>query len=84
MTDRLTDEQIETLADQWPWELELVAEALRIAEREGWPLDDTVRAMDALAETGAEDPVPIVEAAIPHIRRDNAFEAIVRAFRRTP
>lgn len=89
--DPLSEDQIETLADNWPWEHDLTARALRIAEREEWPLDDTVRALDALAATGNEDPVQIVVAAAPLIRRyirtgdDSAItQAIARAFGANP
>lgn len=68
MTERLTEHQIEVLAEHWPWEYEESETALRLAEEEGWPLDDTVRALDRVAEEfGIRcDPVEVVKAAIRH------------------
>jgi hypothetical protein len=62
----LTDEQIDVLADGWPWPNSATAEAIRLAEEEGWPLDDTVRALDTLAEEFGVDghPLEVVQAAI--------------------
>jgi hypothetical protein len=66
--ERLTDHQIETLAEHWPWEYEEAAAALRLAEEEGWPLDDTVRALDRIAEEFGvcAHPVRVIKAAIAH------------------
>lgn len=75
MTDeRLTEQQIETLALTWPWEYEQSEAALRLAEREGWPLDDTVRALDVLAQTFGDEsePVETIKQAIDYKRRQRA------------
>lgn len=62
----LTEQQIETLAFAWPWDYEDVEKALRLAEDAGWPLDDTVRGLDRVAEEFGDeaDPALIVGAAI--------------------
>lgn len=64
--EKLTDHQIETLAEHWPWEYEESEQALRLAEKQGWPLDDTVRALDRVAEEFGicAHPVRVIEAAI--------------------
>lgn len=66
MTERLTEHQIEVLAEHWPWEYDQSETALRLAEEEGWPLDDTVRALDRVAEQfgAGANPVLVVKAAI--------------------
>lgn len=66
MSDRLTDHQIEVLAEHWPWEYEESERALRLAEQAGMPFDDTVRGLDALAERYGEKahPTQIIKLAI--------------------
>ena len=74
--ERLTDHQIETLAEHWPWDYERSEAALRLAEAEDWPLDDTVRALDVLAaDFGDEsDPVQVIRAAIDYKRWERRRE----------
>jgi hypothetical protein len=67
----LTDQQIETLAFDWPWEYGQVERALRLAEEQGWDLDDTVRGLDEIAKGWGDtaDPEQVIRAAVAYQRQ---------------